>query len=161
MPPLLKAIAVAIAAVVIVFAGYGIYVMEMQQSSFTGPVPSTFTVNGKTYAFTYAATSRVQWEAGLMNKKITNTTTMLFAFPNFDTWTFWMYDTNSSLDILWLNSTGGTARVVYLVMSAPPCFNAGTCARYTPSSAANFAIEAEAGFAAANGISVGTPVKFG
>jgi uncharacterized membrane protein (UPF0127 family) len=159
MVSLLKVAAVAVAATVILFAAYEIYAMEVQQGTVTGPVPSVFTVNGRTYAFTYTATTEAERETGLMNRKITNTTTMLFAFPAFGTWTFWMYDTNTSLDIIWLNATGDFAKVVYLVTSAAPCYNSSACARYTPAADANYVIEARAGFAAANGIAVGTAVE--
>ena len=157
----LKAAAVAAAAVIIVFAVYQIYALQAQQATFEGTVPSSFTVDGRTYKFSYTATTKAQWEAGLMNRAITNATTMLFAFPTSSLWTFWMYDTNASLDIIWLDASGGSAKVVYLVTSAPPCFDQTICARYAPSSSANFAIEAKAGFAAANGITVGTEVEFG
>ncbi|HKT21314.1 MAG TPA: DUF192 domain-containing protein, partial [Nitrososphaerales archaeon] len=122
-------------------------------------VPSAFTVNGRTYAFTYTATTEAQREAGLMNTKITNTTTMLFAFPAPGTWTFWMYQTNASLDMIWLNGTGNSARVVYLVTSASPCYDASACTKYTPTADANYVIEAKAGFAASNDIAVGTAVE--
>ncbi|MDG6975374.1 MAG: hypothetical protein JRN27_04695, partial [Nitrososphaerota archaeon] len=49
-----------------------------------------------------------------------------------------------------------------VVAGAQPCFLlADQCPTYTPTSAANFVIEAKAGFAAANGIKVGTKVQFG
>lgn len=98
-----------------------------------------------------------------MNKHVTNTTTMLFAFPYFDRWTFWMYDTNTSLDMIWLNATGNSVRVVYLVTAAQPCYSnpSDNCMKYTPTLEANYVIEAKAGFAAANGILVGTSIQFG
>ena len=160
MVSFLKVAAVAVAAGVIIFAAYGIYAIEAGKGTFTGAVPSAFAVNGRAYAFTYTATTQAERETGLMNRKITNTTTMLFAFPSFGVWSFWMYDTNSSLDIIWLNATGSSATVVFLVTSAPPCYNSSSCTVYTPPSAADFVIEAKAGFAAANAIEVGTAVKF-
>ena len=155
----LKLAAVAVAVGVVIFAAYGIYAIEAGRGTFTGAVPSAFTVNGRTFTFTYTATTQTGRETGLMNRRITNTTTMLFAFPSFGVWSFWMYDTNSSLDMIWLNATGSSATVVFLVTSAPPCYNSSSCAIYTPTSAANFVIEAKAGFAAANAIAVGTAVK--
>lgn len=161
MAPLLKVAALALAAAVVVFAVYEVYSLEQQEAPFTGTVPSSFTMNGRTYNFTYTATTPGGWASGLMNKKITNTTIMLFAFSTTRAWTFWMYDTNASLDIIWLKATGDSARVVYLVAGAPPCYDANACARYTPSSGANYAIEAAAGFASANGVAAGTAVEFG
>ena len=150
-----------VVAVFIILAVYAVY----QATSIPGPVttgvPSSFTVDGKTYRFTYTATNEAQREAGLMNKKVDNNTTMLFAFPNLGYWQFWMYDTNTSLDMIWVNATGSAARVVYVVTSAPPCYDAAVCARYTPDAEANYVIEAKAGFASANGIVVGTTIEFG
>ena len=155
----LRALAVAIMVTLVVVAAYDIYLLGETPESFTGVVPTGFTVNGKTYPFAYVATTSAQWASGLMNTKIANTTIMLFAFPTSSAWTFWMYDTNTSLDIIWLSANGNTSKVVYLVTGAAPCFNMGACARYTPSSPANFAIEAKAGFAVANGITMGTVVE--
>lgn len=156
----LVAAALAVAAVLVVYA---VYVSTGVPGAVTSPVPSSFTVNGRTYAFNYTATDQAQREAGLMNKKVTNATTMLFAFPSYGLWQFWMYDTNTSLDMVWVNATGTSARVVYLVTSAQPCFDdpSSNCMIYTPAAAANYVIEAKAGFAATNGIIVGTDIQFG
>jgi len=124
-------------------------------------VPSHFTVNGRTFAITYVATNETEWRAGLMDKKITDTTTMLFIFPRFGVYPFWMYHVNSSLDIIWLNVTGNVGSVVYLVSDVPGCSLTIGCPNYDPSSAANYVIEAKAGFARANNMSVGTKIQFG
>jgi uncharacterized protein len=154
---------VAVVVVVVLVGVYAAYVATSGPGPVTGPVPSSFTVDGRTHSFTYTATNQAQWQQGLMNKPVTNTTTMLFAFPYFDRWQFWMFDTPSSLDMIWVNATGNSGRVVYLVASAPPCLtiNSNTCARYTPTAAANYVIEAKAGFAAANNITKGSTIQFG
>ena len=153
----------AATAVVIMFAvllvGYELYTISQVPGSVTSPVPTSFTVNGKTYAFTFIATTQAEREAGLMNREVTNTTTMLFAFPSFGEWSFWMYDTNTSLDMIWVNGSSG--QVVYLVTSAEPCYNGASCAIYTPTAQANYVIEAKAGFAADNGVAVGSTIHFG
>jgi uncharacterized membrane protein (UPF0127 family) len=159
--PSLKVIAVAVAAAVVIIAGYEVYTLSLQPGAVTTGVPTSFTVNGKTYSFNYTATTPAERAKGLMNTSVTPSTTMLFAFPSFARWSFWMYDTNTSLDMIWLNATGSAAKVVYLVTSAPPCYDSGACAVYTPSSAADYVIEARAGFAAANGISVGSVIELG
>lgn len=124
-------------------------------------VPTHFAVNGKTYPFTYVATNQSEREAGLMNKKITDTTTELFVFPRFGIYPFWMYDTNSSLDIIWLNVTGSVGRVVYLLAGAPMCSVTLGCPTYTPTASANYVIEAKAGFAETNGMTLGTTIQLG
>ncbi|MDG6898356.1 MAG: DUF192 domain-containing protein [Nitrososphaerota archaeon] len=123
--------------------------------------PSRLTVGGKTFAIAYVAANQSAWVSGLMNKKITNTTIMLFVFPKPAIYSFWMYDTNTSLDIIWLSETGAVGDVVYVVAGAPSCYVSADCTTYTPPSAANLVIEARAGFAQANGITVGTVIRFG
>lgn len=153
----------AAVAVVAVLVAYSVYTLTALPGTVTTPVPSTFTVNNRTYAFTYVATTEAERERGLMNTRVTNTTTMLFAFPYFSAWTFYMYDTNTSLDMIWINATGSSARVVYLVTAAQPCYDnpRSLCPLYTPNAEANYVIEVKAGFAASNGITVGTGIKFG
>jgi uncharacterized membrane protein (UPF0127 family) len=147
----------AVAAIVVVV--YASYVTSLP-GSVTSAVPSSFTVNGKTYSFNYTATTQAQREVGLMDKVVTNHTTMLFAFPSFANWQFWMFNTHTSLDMIWVNATGNSGRVVYVVTSAQPCYDANACARYNPTSQANFVIEAKAGFVAQNGIVVGSQIRF-
>jgi uncharacterized membrane protein (UPF0127 family) len=152
------------AVVGIAIAGvYSVYVATSGPGQVTTQVPSSFKVDGRTFSFTYTATNQAQWQEGLMNKPVTNTTTMLFAFPYFSHWQFWMFDTPTSLDMIWVNATGSIGRVVYLVTNAPPCLtsDSNTCARYTPAAQADYVIEAKAGFAAANNITVGSAIQFG
>jgi len=126
----------------------------------TTPVPSGFTIGGNSFTFNYTAISNAQREAGLMGKRVTINTTMLFAFPSKSDWTFWMYGTNSSLDIIWVNATDGSGEVVYLVANVPPCLNLLLCPRYSPTSPANYVIEAGSGFASAHGVKPGTKIAF-
>jgi uncharacterized membrane protein (UPF0127 family) len=154
-----RVLVVVVVAIAALLVGYTLYTLSLVPGTVTSPVPTSFTVSGKTYTFTYIATTQAEREAGLMNKKVTNTTTMLFAFPSFGEWSFWMYDTNTSLDMVWVNGSSG--QVVYIVTSAQPCYDSGSCSIYTPTSSANYVIEAKAGFASANGIAVGTTIELG
>jgi uncharacterized membrane protein (UPF0127 family) len=126
----------------------------------TTPLPTSFTANGKNFTITYTASTEAEREHGLMNTRITNTTIMLFAWPTAGTYSFWMYQTNSSLDMIWVNVNGSTGRIVYEALDAPPCYNSGSCAVYTPTSAASYVFETNAGFAEANGLQVGTVLNF-
>jgi len=149
------------AAVVIVVTIAGFYViLSSQTQANVGSIPTRFTANGRTYGFTYVATNETEWEAGLMDKKITNTTFMLFVFPKSAVYPFWMYHVNSSLDIIWLDVTGTSGRVVYIAPDVPSC-PGPVCPNYTPSSTANYVIEAQGGFSNANGLAVGATVTFG
>jgi len=132
------------------------------QITTTQSVPSNFTLNGRTFNITYVATNNTEWQSGLMDKKVTNSTFMLFVFPSLAVYPFWMYHVNSSLDIIWLHVAGDSGCVVYLAADVPGCTGLSiVCPNYTPSSTANYVIEAKGGFAASNGVRVGTTVQFG
>ena len=148
-------IVIGLVALLLAIAAHTLFVAS---GSVTSPAPSAFTVNGKTYAFTYTATDDAHRAAGLMNKQMTNATTMLFVFPAMGTYGFWMSNTNTSLDMVWINATGSTGRVVSVHADAQPCVS--FCPTYYPSSPANYVIEAKAGFVATNGIEVGTQIQF-
>jgi uncharacterized membrane protein (UPF0127 family) len=121
---------------------------------------TSFSVGGKTFELTYLATNQSELAKGLMGVKVTDTTTELFVFPAAGYYSFWMFGVNSSLDIMWLDTLPGASSgsFVYLALAAPPCHISVVCTSYQPTARANFVIEAKAGFAAANGIKVGTPV---
>ncbi len=123
---------------------------------------TSFSVDGKTFKLTYLATNQTALQKGLMGVDVTNSTTELFVFPNPGYYSFWMYGVNSSLDIMWVNTTPGTdtGSFVYLALDSPPCHVSVICASYEPNARANYVIEAKGGFAAANDIKVGTPVTF-
>ena len=124
---------------------------------------SSFTVGGKSYRFTYVATNQSALAKGLMGVKVTNATFELFVFPSSGYYSFWMDGVNSSLDIMWLETLPGSSSgsFVYLALDVPPCHVSVLCATYQPSAKANYVIEAQAGFATAAGIKVGTPVTLG
>ena len=152
-------IVAALTIPLVLVAAYGI----LTQTTTVGSANvhySGFAVNGRTFPLTYLATNQSEREKGLMNTKITSATTELFVFPTADYYPFWMFDVNSSLDIIWINATGNTGRVVYLVQNVPGCTVSFLCANYQPTAKANFVLEAEGGFAEANSISTGTVITF-
>jgi uncharacterized membrane protein (UPF0127 family) len=152
--PLLIVGLVALAAVLAVLS-YSVF-----PGSVTTGLPSKFTANGKTFSITYVASTEPEREHGLMSTKITNSTIMLFAWPSAGTYSFWMYQTNASLDIIWVSASNNTGRIVYEALGAPPCYDSASCVVYTPNSSANYALETKAGFAQANGLQVGTVLTF-
>ncbi|MDE1828502.1 MAG: DUF192 domain-containing protein [Candidatus Micrarchaeota archaeon] len=116
---------------------------SVQQS---GPMNySSFTIGNRSFAITYVATNQSSWESGLMNKTISNATTMLFIFPNQGIYPFWMLDTYTNLDMYWIRGNATSGRIVYIVRNATSCFNAENCEIYTPNAAANYVIETKAG----------------
>jgi uncharacterized membrane protein (UPF0127 family) len=152
-------IAIGVASLVVLAGVYVLFASPGQVE--LASIPSHFTVGGRTFGITYVALNESEWKSGLMNRKITDATTMLFIFPKSDIYPFWMYDTNSSLDIIWLSVNGDVGKVVYMVANAPSCYLPVGCPTYTPSTAANYVIEAKAGFAADNGVAIGSVVEFG
>jgi len=124
---------------------------------------TSFSVGSKTFELTYLATNQSALQKGLMGAKVTDSTTELFVFPNAGYYSFWMFGVNSSLDIMWVDVPPGSnvGSVVYMAPNAPPCNVPVVCTSYQPTSRANLVIEAKGGFAAANGIKLGTTVVFG
>ena len=123
---------------------------------------ASFSIGGRTFELTYLATNQSMLQRGLMNTKVTSTTTMLFVFPDAGYYPFWMHSVNASLDIIWVYATAGSnvGKVVYLALGSPPCQGLLLCQTYQPSAKADFVIEAKAGFAQANGVALGTTVVF-
>jgi uncharacterized membrane protein (UPF0127 family) len=124
---------------------------------FAPPTPS-FTSGNRTYAFTYVAFTPAEWESGLMNKTVTNSTFELFIFPKPAVYPFWMKNTYYPLDIIWINGS-----TVAYVAHAVPClsYNPGqsNCTIYNTQHAADYVIEAHAGFANRTGIRAGSIVR--
>ena len=121
---------------------------------------SIFTIGNKSFAITYVAENYSTWASGLMNRTVTNSTTMLFVFTQLGIYPFWMYNTYANLDMIWLNGSGDGARIVYIVKNATSCFDRNSCTVYTPTLLANYVIEAKAGFVDRNNVQVGEDVSF-
>jgi uncharacterized protein len=128
-------------------------------------MPKGFTVEGKNYSISAYAYTNQQREQGLMNSTVTSNTFMLFYFPELGIYPFWMKNTYSPLDILWIdyNYSANKGTIVYIA-NATPCssYNAlqSSCIIYTPNSYANYVLESQQGFASRNNIKNGTVVKF-
>ncbi len=139
----------AIAFVIFIIMVFGSHVLPSY--------PSNFVAGGRAFNITAVASNPAEWEHGLMNATVTNSTLMVFLFPNASVYSFWMFDTHYPLDIIWVLD----GRVVYIARDVPPCIGEppSSCPLYTPTSAANVVVEAEGGFAARNNISVGERVS--
>ncbi len=118
-----------------------------------------FSFNGMAYEFTMVATNQSEWQQGLMNYTVTNSTFELFEFGYSSDFPFWMKDTYYPLDIIWLE--GNT--VVYIANAAPCSWYDSTqsdCRVYDPGTFATAVIEARSGFVNSTGLKVGESVSF-
>ncbi len=147
--------AVLIIAVVMLVSGYN-GSLKAHPGTF-----AYFTANGRTFNITANQVNMQEWEHGLMNATVTNSTFMLFVFGSYAIWDFWMFDTYYNLDIIWINMTNSTGKVVYIAANVPGCFRMSNCTVYDPNTYANYVLEAKGGFAAKNGVTVGSIMKFG
>jgi uncharacterized membrane protein (UPF0127 family) len=149
------------AALIIAVACYAAYTLASTPGTvYLAEPPTEFSVNGHRFGITSIAATQDARQSGLMNTKITNSTFMLFVFPTQGEYPFWMSQVNSSLDIIWLNVTGTTGKVVSLASDVPGCNSITFCPDYSPSSPANWVLEAKGGFAQAYGVRVGTLIAF-
>ena len=80
---------------------------------------------------------------------------MLFVFQNDDTWRFWMKDMRYNLDIIWLDAD---KKVVTIAPDVPPSSYPQTV--FSPSRAARYALEVNAGVAAKSNVTVGEKATF-
>ncbi len=116
--------------------------------------PNTVMLNGKVFSADIV-TSLASRELGLSyQQNLPANSVMLFVFPSASNWGIWMKGMNFPLDIFWLDKTGkviymkeNVATSTYPTVFAPTSF-----------SQAMYVIEADAGTAAATGVTVGTNV---
>ena len=147
---------------VVAVAAYSAYVLFPQPTSVNLPdPPSHFTVGARSFGITYIATNSSSWQSGLMGRKVTQSTFMLFVLPSMGTYRFWMKGMNASLDIIWLDVANRTGSVVTVAAGVPPCPPGAQCPEYAPTAPSNWVLEAPAGFASAENVTVGTRVAFG
>ncbi|MBU6490850.1 DUF192 domain-containing protein [Patescibacteria group bacterium] len=100
----------------------------------------------------YATTTAAR-EKGLGGRRnIADDYGMLFVFPNDGYYGFWMKDTLVPLDMFWLDDKGQVTSFARDVATStyPHVFY--------PSEPARYVLETAAGFAQANGITIGTPL---
>lgn len=88
---------------------------------------------------------------GLMNRtELPNNTGMLFVFKEEVMRQFWMKNTLIPLDIAFFNAN----QELIALKTMPPCTE-DPCPKYSSSRAAQYALEAPAGYFEANGIDIG------
>ncbi len=117
-----------------------------------------FTFNGVNYKFTSVALTQQQQEQGLMNSSVNQSTFELFVFPTPAIYPFWMKDTYSPLDIIWVNQS-----TVVFIVNATPCISyskdQSNCTVYVPGKPSNYVIEPASGFVNKTGMHVGSRVQ--
>ena len=157
--------AIALLSALSIIAAAVLFVSSFNANNSSKPF-SSFIFDNHTYAFTYVASNFSEWEAGLMNRTVTNKTFELFVFPTPSIYPFWMKNTYAPLDIIWINGTN----VVYIV-NAIPCSwysnDQSSCIIYNPYNSsvsgnghiADYVIEASSGFVNDTGMKVGDTVR--
>lgn len=152
------AVAAAVAFVILIA-----YLYLIGTAYVGGTQPKSFTIGNRTFNFTSYALDIPEDEQGLMNASVTNRTFMLFEFHNSSIFQFWMKNTYTPLDIIWIEGNRTSGRVVYIV-NASPCVNydpgQANCAVYTPQNLADYVIEAKSGFVQSNNVSLYEQVRF-
>ena len=81
---------------------------------------------------------------------------MLFVFDHADYWAFWMINMSFPLDIIWFNSA---RQIVWTEPDLKPC-SPSNCPAITPPVQAMYVLEVNAGFLAANHITIGATFSF-
>ncbi len=158
-----KVVYIVAGLVVIVFLAAGLTYLLSSSPMTPLPVPTSFTVGSRTFAFSSYALNITESEKGLMNATVTNKTFMIFIFHNSSIFPFWMKNTYAPLDIIWIEGNSSSGRIVYIV-NATPCISydpdQANCTIYTPTTIADYVVEAQSGFVQRNNISLYQQVKF-
>lgn len=117
---------------------------------------SEVSINGFTLAVEIADTTAKRTE-GLMNRSsLGGNSGMLFVFPRSGVYSFWMKNTNFSLDIIWIDES---LSVVHVEEYVPRCLEL-VCPKYTSPVDALYVLEANAGWARRANVVIGSKVTF-
>lgn len=159
-----NSVLVILLLLIFVLAGIGLWLTGMLGEGQSSALPASFTISNNTFNITSYALTVPEQEKGLMNTTVTANTFMLFVFPAPLVQSFWMKDTYTPLDIIWINAQNNTGTIVYIV-NASTCAsydpNQTECKIYTPTSSANYVIETKSGFVEKYNIAVGDNISFG
>jgi uncharacterized protein len=83
---------------------------------------------------------------------------MLFIHPTENKYSYWMYQVNIPLDIVWMNRQ---RRVVEIVENAPPCkTKASECVNHGGTEMAMYVLELPGGYARKHAIAKGETLQF-
>ena len=141
----------------LLLAGLFFFVLTLVASFFfyktPVPPPQVGEFGGVSLKLDYAITP-AERELGLGGRtSIPGDYGMLFVFPKDGSHGFWMKDTLVPLDIFWLDSKGQVVSMAKEVATS-------TFPRvFYPTEPARYVLETAAGFARANGIATGTPLR--
>ncbi len=157
-----KILIVTLTAILIYLGVVEVYFYNF--GSYAPAKPASFTFGNKTFDFSAYAWTNAQAEKGLMNATVTNQTFMLFYLGSPNIYPFWMKDTYSYLDIIWVNMTTNNTGTIVDIINATPCSyyspKQTSCIIYVPTSDANYVIEARSGFDEKNNVTIGEHVRF-
>lgn len=111
--------------------------------------------NGHVVAVEIAADDETRAQGLMYRDQVRPGTGMLFLFPKDDIYSFWMKNTITSLDIIWMTPDG---LVVDIKSDVPPC-QADPCPSYAPSGTARYVLEVGAGVAKQQTLVPGSRVR--
>ena len=106
--------------------------------------------------FIEIADSESEREKGLMfRESLAKNSGMLFVFEKEEKYSFWMKNTLTALDIIWINED---KKIVDVFENAQPC-KTEHCPIMTPKENALYVIEANSGFVKENNVKIGQVAK--
>jgi hypothetical protein len=139
-----------VASVLLLLAGC------LEAPSPIGPAVTIGTDAGEVVVDVEVADEPAEWARGLMGRdRLGPNAGMLFIFPDEQSRSFWMKDTRIPLDILYISADW----TVVDVQAMTPC-TADPCPGYPSRRPAMYALEVNAGFAAAKGVKEGDRTRF-
>jgi uncharacterized membrane protein (UPF0127 family) len=116
------------------------------------------TPNGATIQAEIADTTEKRAKGLMYRESLAKDRGMLFTFAEPQLWTFWMKNTQISLDIIWMD---GKKRIVHIERNVPTCPRTDDgCPQYQPNDNALYVLELAAGVADALKLQRGSVLKF-
>jgi len=145
-----RTVIIAVVAVILVLAVSAGYFLFQQRTS------DRISIDGVVLNVDLATTPAEQQRGLSGRNSMAPDHGMLFIFQSEDYWSFWMFEMNFPLDMIWFNSS---RQAVFFQENLPPC-GPSVCQVFTPSVKATYVLEVNAGFVAAHHVSLGDKFDF-
>ena len=121
----------------------------------------TVTIGGVSFTVDVADTPEKRFQGLSGRPVLEDGTGMLFIFQEERKHTFWMKDMRFPLDMVWINAACSVADITADIPNPLTGQADGALPTYSPSAAATYNLEINAGVAAASGLKTGDAVAFG